>query len=367
MSETNKFESSVNDNEDMKLKEILLKSKEWFNYLLSKWVIIVVSGIIGISGGFFYATQQKTVYTALLTFALEDEKASSGGLAGAMGLASSLGIDLGSSAGGAFSGANINELMKSRSLIEKALLNTIPNTNDKKTLADYFIEINELNEKWEEKPRLKGLNFSNFSNRSQFTFLQDSILGVLYSMITSNKNGVLNIFQKDKKVSIISVEVKATNEFFAKTFAEVLAKEVSTFYIETKSKKAKNNVAILQKQADSIRSELNAAIMGVATSNDNTFNLNPAQVVRRTPSIKRQIDVQANTAILTQLVTNLELAKVTLLKETPLIQIIDNPILPLPKKKTGKIKLMLLGGILTGFLSVFFIVIRKVYHDILNN
>ncbi len=53
--------------------------------------------------------------------------------------------------------------------------------------------------------------------------------------------------------------------------------------------------------------------------------------VRRAPSAKRQVDVQANKAILTELVKQTELAKVTLRKETPLIQIIDRPILPLMK------------------------------------
>ena len=55
--------------------------------------------------------------------------------------------------------------------------------------------------------------------------------------------------------------------------------------------------------------------------------------VKRVPSVNRQVDVQANTAILTELVKNLELAKVDLRKETPLIQIIDTPILPLPFEK----------------------------------
>ena len=59
-------------------------------------------------------------------------------------------------------------------------------------------------------------------------------------------------------------------------------------------------MAILQKQTDSIRGELNRAITGVAVANDNTFSLNPALNVRRTPSARRQVDVQANTAILTE-------------------------------------------------------------------
>jgi hypothetical protein len=55
----------------------------------------------------------------------------------------------------------------------------------------------------------------------------------------------------------------------------------SDFYIDTKSKKSRENMLILERQTDSIRRELNGAITGVAVANDNTFNLNPALNVRR--------------------------------------------------------------------------------------
>lgn len=119
-------------------------------------------------------------------------------------------------------------------------------------------------------------------------------------------------------------------------------------------------MAILQRQTDSIRRELNGAITGVAVANDNTFNLNPALNVRRAPSARRQIDVQANTAILTELVKQSELAKVTLRKETPLIQVIDNPILPLKKEKFGKLKGIVLGGFFTGFLLVLYLILKRI-------
>jgi uncharacterized protein involved in exopolysaccharide biosynthesis len=83
--------------------------------------------------------------------------------------------------------------------------------------------------------------------------------------------------------------------------------------------------------------------------------------VRRAPSARRQVDVQANTAILTQLVGNLELAKVTLRKETPLIQIIDRPIFPLEKEKVGKLMSLVLGGFLAGFLTVLCLVFTTLY------
>ena len=89
----------------------------------------------------------------------------------------------------------------------------------------------------------------------------------------------MNITQKDKKVSILSIEVKSENEIFSKIFCESLAKETSNFYIETKSKKARINVDILQKQVDSIKFALNGAIAGVASESDNVYNLNPAFVI----------------------------------------------------------------------------------------
>jgi uncharacterized protein involved in exopolysaccharide biosynthesis len=74
--------------------------------------------------------------------------------------------------------------------------------------------------------------------------------------------------------------------------------------------------------------------------------------------------VQANTAILTELVKQSELAKVTLRKETPLIQVIDKPILPLKMEKFGKAKGIVLGGILAGFLTVLVLIVRKVVNEL---
>jgi uncharacterized protein involved in exopolysaccharide biosynthesis len=203
---------------------------------------------------------------------------------------------------------------------------------------------------------MKAIQFPPLTKRKYFTRAHDSIMGIMYTSLTKTN---LKVAQKDKKVAITSIEVKSEDETFAKAFSEALAQEVSDFYVDTKSKKARMNMAILLKQRDSIRAELNGAITGVAVANDNTFMLNPAMNVNRAPSSRRQVDVQANTAILTELVKQSELAKVTLRKETPLIQVIDRPILPLPKEKFGKAKGIVLGGILAGFLIVLGLIGRR--------
>jgi hypothetical protein len=242
-------------------------------------------------------------------------------------------------------------------MVEQTLLTPVFYEGKTISLAEMYIGNQEWRENWKDEPKFSGLQFLPNANRNGYSRVQDSIMGVMYSDIS--KTG-LTVGQKDKKIAIITIDVHSTNELFAKCFTEALVKNVSDFYIETKSKKSRENMDILVRQTDSIRRELNGAITGVAVANDNTFGLNPAMNVRRAPSARRQVDVQANTAILTELVKQSELAKVTLRKETPLIQVIDKPILPLKKEKFGKAKGIVLGGILAGFLTVLVLIIRKV-------
>ena len=340
-------------NDEISLKELIEKGKEWYAYLLSQWKIIVLAGIIGAAMGLAYSFSKKPVYTATLSFALEDEKGGGGGLGS---LASSFGLNIGGGGGSIFSGSNLTELFKSRSMVEQTLL--APITLDGKiiSLAEMYIQNNKWRDNWNSNPKYKSIQFLPKSERKNFTRVHDSILGVMYTNISQ---GGLVVGQRDKKVAIISIDVASNNELFSKYFCEALAKNVSDFYIDTKSKKSRENMLILERQTDSIRRELNGAITGVAVANDNTFGLNPAMNVRRAPSARRQVDVQANTAILTELVKQTELAKVTLRKETPLIQVIDQPILPLKKEKFGKAKGIVLGGFLAGVLIVLILIIKR--------
>lgn len=348
------------ENDEITLKELLLKAKEWYTYLLSQWKMIVLAGSIGALLGLGYSFYKKPIYTATLTYALEDGKAAGGGLGS---LASSFGFDIGGAGGnsGAFSGANLMELFKSRAMVEQTLLAPVIQNNKTISLAEMYIQDQKWRGNWEEKPVLKNITFLPNSDRTKFTRTQDSIFGVIYNDLSTN---ALTVDQKDKKVAIGTITLKGTNEYFSQQFTLALTKTVTDFYIETKSKRAKENMDILVRQTDSIRGELNGAITGVAVANDNTFGLNPALNVKRVPSARRQVDVQANTAILTEIVKQAELAKVTLRKETPLIQVIDQPILPLPKEKFGKAKGILLGGILAGFLTILGLIVRRIFKEL---
>lgn len=353
-------EGQQNFNDEISLKELLEKGKHWFRFLLSKWKVILIASVIGAALGVTYSFIKKPVYTATLTFVVEDDK-SDGGLGGALGIASSFGIDLGSGGGSVFSSSNLMELFKSRAMVEKTLLSNVVVNGKEISLAEMYIQNQGWREKWNKDTELSKISFKTKNNKEQYSRVKDSILGKIFFDLSKNS---LNIEQKDIKVSIINIDVSSSNELFSKMFTEGLVKQVSNFYIDTKSKKSRENMMILEHQTDSIRRALNGAITGVAVANDNTFNLNPALNVKRAPSARRQVDVQANTAILTELVKQTELAKVTLRKETPLIQVIDKPILPLQKDKIGTINAFVLGGVLFSILSCLLLIARKLLNSI---
>lgn len=344
-------------NEEISLKELITKAKDWYNYILTQWRIIILAGIIGASLGLAYSFIKKPVYIATLSFALEDEK--TGGLGGALGLAGSFGIDLGGG-GGIFTGSNLTELFKSRTMVEKTLMTPVTVNGKVISLAEMYIQNNKWREKWEDDSKLKSIQFFPETKRKYFTRVHDSILGEIFYNLSEKS---LSVAQKDKKISIITMDVATRDELFSLYFCEALARQVGKFYIATKSKKARMNMEVLNRQTDSIRNELNGAITGVAVANDNTFNLNPALNIRRTTSSKRQVDVQANSAILIELVKQTELAKVTLRKDTPLIQVIDRPILPLENNRLSKLKGIVLGGFVFGFFTVLFLVLKKYLTD----
>lgn len=359
---TTESQQNINTQDDeISLKDLILKIREWWRYLLSKWVVILVFGILGGALGFAYAYFKKPIYTATTTFVLEDEKGG-GGLGNLAGLASMAGVDLGSGGGGIFQGENILGLYKSRTMLEQTLLSNVNIGDRRQLLIDRYITFNKLREKWAENPSLSKINFAPTSLNegnpgAKRDRLKDSIINVVVMDI--NKN-YLSVFKPDKKLSTIQVDVRSKDELFAKALNDALVKNVNEFYITTKTKKTLQNVKILQHKTDSVRRVMNGAIYTAVAVGDATPNLNPTRQIQRVaPAQRAQFSAETNKTILSEMVKNLELTKMSLLKETPLIQVIDQPIYPLKVNKVSKISGIIIGGILFGLLAIAFLLIKK--------
>jgi len=351
---------NIQQENEISLKELILRLITWGRYLLNKWLIIVIFGLIGAVLGFTYALLKRTEYVAELTFVVEDSKAGNP-LSGYMGLASQFGIDLGAaSSSGIFEGNNILEFLKSRLMIERTLLSVVKVNNERKSLADLYIEIYGLNKVWEEKPSLARLHFPVDISRSKFSLQQDSILNVLHERIIK-KN--LEVKKPDKKLNFISVKCTSRDQLFSKLFTERLVQEATDFYIKTKVKRSQANVDKLQATADSLEILLNRRTYSLAAVKD--LNQNPAKQVASVSSELQSRDKMVLQTIYTEVVKNLEISKMTMAQETPIVQVIDAPILPLKEEKIGRITGGVLGGGLCVFFTVLWLTVRRLYEQIM--
>ena len=343
----------MNDGGDITLSEFFGKITSGFKYARLKWVTVLAFALLGGLLGLAYSLFKKPVYEAVCTFVLEDGSKMNG-LGQYAGLASLAGIDINSGGGGLFQGDNILELYKSRAMIEKTLLSSAVFNGKPQLLIDRYIDFNELKEKWRKKDDIQDINFQG--SPEKFNRTQDSIIT---DIVEKFNKKVLTVSKLDKKLSIIVVQVSSTDELFAKEFTKRLVETVNTFYVQTKTKKSAQNVAVLQHQADSVKQVLNASIGGVASAMDAAPNANPQLLSLKVPSQRRQVDVQASSEVYGEIVKNLEISRIGLRQDIPLIQIIDQPVLPLENDKVGKIKGIVFGFILAGFLAAFVIAFKK--------
>lgn len=345
----NSTSGTNNSQQEIPFNEAVKMLVGWTGFFTRKWLLFSLFGILGSAFGLLYSLLTKPIYTAATTFVLEEEKSS--GLTSLSGLASVAGLDLGGSSGGIFQGDNILELYRSRKMIQETLLSEVLYDRKQQPLVNLYIKFNSLDKEWANNPELKNLRFpSNYGlDESLHRRSLDSLIGIFVDDI--NKN-YLTVGKPDKKLNIFKAEIKSKNEFFAKVFNDRIVQNVNNFYIETKTKKSLQNVSILQDKTDSVRSVMNKDIYSASLISDATPNLNPTrQVQRNAPIQKSQFSAETNKAIASELVKNLELSKLTLLKETPLIQVVDSPIYPLKVMKVSKLK----GAVLGAFTCCFFL------------
>jgi uncharacterized protein involved in exopolysaccharide biosynthesis len=331
--------------ETIKYAELKAVIQRFTKYFISQYKIIFLVTIIASALGLLYGKMQPSTYKATSTFIVEDKSGKGGG--GLSGLASQFGIDVGGLTGGGaglFDGDNILEIIKSRAIIEKVLLTKMeePASSKGQTIADYYIQINDLASAFESKNiNVKSLNFAGLTEGAKHTVQQDSILYILYSRI--NKN--LNVEKKNKKSTIITLEVISGDQVFSKVFAEQVLKQTSDLYIDIKTGNLSRSIDRIQQKADSLQRSLSNIYQ-------NSFQINSS----RTELSNR--DKTFSSTLYAEVVKNLETLKLSLINQTPVIQVLDTPKFPLFDQRTPA-RYSLMIGFAIGFVLSFFYALYK--------
>ena len=341
-------------NDEIQLKDILIKLLAYKAYLFKKKFIIIALSLTFCALGIFLAITSDKKYNAELTFVVEDPQ-SVGSLGTMSGLANQFGFDIGGNSSTTFSQSNILELLKSRGVVESTLMQKVKISGKEDFLIEHYLKLNGIKENWDEAPVLNAVDYHN-----KLTYIHDSISGNIWDEIIENQ---LSIELQSDETNIITLSYISVNENFAKQFTETLIDEMSKMYITHQTKQARNTLDFLQDRADSVFKELELAEEEFAKIKDINQRIVKASGRLKELQLMRRVEV-LNTMYL-EIVKNLELSKLTLLNQTPIITIIDKPILPLENDGKSKTLLGILGAFLGGFLSVSFFVFRKLFKDAL--
>ena len=339
---------------EFSFKKLLDERKEDINYVLSFKKILAVVLIAGALIGALTAWLWTPSYTARLTFVVDDSK-SAGGAGGLSAIAGQFGFNLDGLGGasGVLAGDNVEELIKSTKLIKATLLSAY---DDHQTLADRYAAVNKLNKKWlKYSPDGKTTRFP--LNGTHNTRLQDSLLHEMTTLILS---GDFGIAKPDKKLSFFEVNTTMKDEKLALLFCNRMIKQSTDFFISTKTQRLRSNVNRLQHRADSIGAILNRKTYALSSANQSLLDINPAYTTANANVEVRERDKIVLTTIYSETVKNLESSKMMLAQETPTVQIVDEPEIPLKKNKLKYSIAIPTGILLSGILfSLYVLMTRK--------
>ena len=337
---------------EFSIKKLLNDRLYDVKYVLSFKKTIALIAIAGALIGALTAWLKTPTYTARLTFVIDDSKSSGGG--GLSALAGSFGIsmDMLSGGNGVLAGDNVLELVKSRKLIKATLLTAYDSTQ---TLADRYATVYNLNKKW--------LKYSPDGKITRFPLgginnnrLQDSLLHEMSILILSGEFGIA---KPDKKLGFFEVNTTMKDEKLALLFCNRIIKQATDFFINTKTKKLRNNITRLQSRADSIGAILNRRTYSSSSANQSLLDINPAYTSPNANVEIKERDKIILSTVFSETVKMLESSRSTLAQETPTVQIVDEPEIPL-KKNRLKYSIAILGGIIIGgLIAIFYILLTR--------
>lgn len=351
--------------DEISLKEFIHKTVDWGRYLLAQRVKIALIGVITGVVGFMYAWRQPIIYKAKVTFVVEDGKGGGAGLGGLASLAGQFGVDVSSGVGGGLlSGENILLYFKSSSLAREVLLTPFDSSSSE-SVADVYATVYRLKKSWEKNEKIGKVIFPSIKSGNHFSRLQDSLLQRIIEDISRSH---FTIGKTDKKAGFIDVTVSMENEALAKVYCERIVDLAVEKYISIKTQRQKATVDKLQARADSIANLLQQKTISGANlqTSTSTMDINPLYKTGTSVALETTVrDKSMLVSIFTSVTQNLEMAKFTLSQETPVIQIVDSPVLPLNKEKPSRLKSALIFSFISVLIFIFILMGKKTVQNIL--
>jgi hypothetical protein len=341
-------------------KSILLSLFSLKTTVKKEWKLILSMGVIGALCGVLYDVTHvhPSYYSAKLVFNLESSGGAAGG--GALGdLASALG--LGSPAtSGLFAGENFNDLIRTRRTAEKALLSEVTIKGKKWILANYFLKHGKaIEEFYEDDEAIQPPFLFKHTNIEDLDSLEIRNLNTVREYFSARTD----VVQENRKSSFQSIITETFDQDLSIIWLKALMKSVTEYYRETKTEKSRELYDIMKRRTDSLRASLYGTEYRLSKQIDQNQNI--VAQAGRIEEMRLQRNSSQLGAMYVQALQQLDNIRMTMIRESPIVTIIEEPRQPLQGRhyRFGRIinGLAILGVIL----AFFYIYIRDTYRKVM--
>ena len=347
--------------DEITLKELILKLIEFWQEIKKEFLWIGIAGVLG--GGLFFlkASLEETKYTGTLSFMISEEAENK-----QVALSSDL-LGLGVID---YNLDKISALVKSSRIMHRALTRIVDIDGQQDFLANHVIDIYELGDKWNREKsnnlnadllltdfRFKSDTWPLFDQRElrALTQIQDQIIGNQLKGI----KGFLSV-SYDEATEVFVLKASSLNSNLTTQLSTTVYDELSAFYVERTVGRPAAAFREAKILVDSLSLQLSQAERSLVNAEDRTLGLigrsaqlNIADLSRRVKDIDRRYQ---------QALVTKESLEAIINRQTPDFLMIDRTYIPL-ESGSSKIKQLLLGGFLFGFLMILFVIGRKIVRD----
>jgi hypothetical protein len=347
------IQTTIQNEEEITFKELIIKSKEYASEVKKKWYVPSLFALFLTAYLLYEAITTKPIYTATLTYMVnEPDKSGMGGLGSLLGA-------FGAGTVGKSSPDMINELSRSERIMNTALFNkfTIDGVND--LFANHFIRIYELHKTWKKDTTgLDGFSFKN-ENFEAFSRLENKALNQIHSVLIGKEGKFVPSF--DRKTGIMKMVFDSPNEMLSVFFTRTVFANLGDFYVNSTTERERLNYQTLKSQQDSVLALMKSKGQSAASFNDYQRGLLFESDKFKGQMLKQESQVAG--AVYTELMKQFAVADYALRNNTPFISPIDLPKTPIEPTEKSK-KMAIIGGLIGGFfVGSLLIIFRKIYQN----
>ena len=348
--------------DEITLKELILKGREYFFELLRNWLLILLIAVPVVGYLLYQHYSTPVTFPAQYTFMVNEEEGNSVSSIGS--ILGQIGIGGGGARRSRYNLDKILSLAQTKKIIGRALFDTCDVQGEQDLLANHLIAVYELDKEWAKKDE-SMLNFRfTRTNIENFDIKENKAFKKLHTVLVgSAKSDVPGLISNSyaEETGVMTLQAATLDPHLTICILKLLYQHLGDYYVENSTEKQRKTYELVMQKKDSIEQAVKAAEFALANFKETSRNLIDRRSQLQELRLNREVII--GTTALGEAVRNTEISDFALRNVTPFIQPVDEPFLPLGPERPSLLKNLVKAIVLGIFLGAFFVVVRKMYRD----